>query len=278
MSCIGPARRGGPAALGAQHASQSQLKEVAMRVSRTLKILGLLLVGSLLGGTAFAAKSVITSSDIKDETIQNRDIDKGVITMNRFAQSTQDKINEAATPGPGGGAGSPGPAGRRVRLVRPAPPERRVLPARRGFRDRRAMQRPPSSASPPCSSTDSPKPAPTRFSVLSVPLGRRRAGPPAAVSSGSRALPLRHRARSRSEPRSSPRIQDRWASSRLTIQKEDSPTRRCISASTQTDPREGQPGAEPVRRRGRDGHASEPGGRRNTRLAARASTPARAGL
>ena len=81
-----------------------------MRVPRTLKILGLLLVGSMLGGTAFAA-TVISSKDIKDESIQNRDIDKGVITMNRFAQSTQDKINKAATPGPGGGNGSQGPAG-----------------------------------------------------------------------------------------------------------------------------------------------------------------------
>ena len=82
-----------------------------MRVPRTLKILGLLLAGSLLGGSAFAASSVITSSDIKDETIQNRDIDKGVITMNRFAKSTQDKINKAGTSGAGGAAGSQGPAG-----------------------------------------------------------------------------------------------------------------------------------------------------------------------
>ena len=45
----------------------SSLREVGMRVPRTLKILGLLLVGSMLGGTAFgAAESVITSKDIKD--------------------------------------------------------------------------------------------------------------------------------------------------------------------------------------------------------------------
>jgi hypothetical protein len=81
-----------------------------MRVPRTVQILGLLLLGSLLGGTAFAA-TVITSSDIKDETIQNRDIDKGVITMNRLAKSTQDKINKAATGGANGANGATGPQG-----------------------------------------------------------------------------------------------------------------------------------------------------------------------
>ena len=41
-----------------------------MRVSRTLKIVALLTVGSLLADRV-AAKSIITSSDIKDEAIQN---------------------------------------------------------------------------------------------------------------------------------------------------------------------------------------------------------------
>ena len=161
-----------------------------MHVPRTLKILGLLLVDSLLGGTAFERRqSVITSSDIKDETIQNRDIDKGVITMNRFAQSTQDKINEAATPGPGGGAGSASSMpGRRVRLVPPAPPERRVLPDPQGPSGTdRALPRPPSSASPPSSCHRPPQRRADALFESCRSHSARRAGQPPAVSSGSRA-------------------------------------------------------------------------------------------
>ena len=142
-----------------------------MRVPRTLQIPALLIVGSLLGGTAFAASSVITSGDIKDETIQNRDIDKGVITMNRFAQSTQDKINEAATPGPGGGAGSPGPAGPQG----PAGPTGAT--GAQGPAGPQGVQGPPGAAAAAEFGVATvfvhrlPNAAPTRFSVLSVPLG-----------------------------------------------------------------------------------------------------------
>ena len=137
-----------------------------MRVPRTLKILGLLLAGSLLGGSAFAASSVITSSDIKDETIQNRDIDKGVITMNRFAKSTQDKINKAAAPGAGGAAGAQGrragPAGA-TGAQGPAGPQ--------------GVQGPPGAAAAAEFGVATvfvhrlPNAEPTRFAVLSVPLG-----------------------------------------------------------------------------------------------------------
>ena len=140
-----------------------------MRVSRTLQIAALLTAGSLLGGTAFgAAKSVITSGDIKDETIQNRDIDKGVITMNRFAQSTQDKINAAGASGPGGAAGSPGAQG-------PAGPAGAT--GAQGPAGPQGVQGPKGDAAAAEFGVATvfvhrlPNPAPTRFAVLSVPLG-----------------------------------------------------------------------------------------------------------
>ena len=135
-----------------------------MHVPRTLKILGLLLAGSLFGGTAFgAAQAVISSSDIKDESIQNRDIDKGVITMNRFAKSTQDKINQAGTGGAGGPAGPPGGTG-------PQGP-----PGAQGPRGPQGPQGPPGNAANAefgvaTVFVDRGK-GPSGFSALSVPLG-----------------------------------------------------------------------------------------------------------
>ncbi len=83
-----------------------------MCAQRALTILALLLVGSLLGGTAFgAASSLLTSKDIKDGAIQNRDIKEGVITMSRLKQSTQDLINASGPSGPAGAPGAPGTPG-----------------------------------------------------------------------------------------------------------------------------------------------------------------------
>ena len=77
-----------------------------MSVSR---VLVLLLLGILLGGGSFAtAATLLTSKDIKDEGIQNRDIRKESITMSRLSESTQELIRqggEAGAPGSSRGAG-----------------------------------------------------------------------------------------------------------------------------------------------------------------------------
>ena len=66
-----------------------------------------------------AAVTLITSSAIKDGSIQNRDIKPAAITMSRFAPTTQDLINAkhlgpagpAGRTGAVGATGAPGPAG-----------------------------------------------------------------------------------------------------------------------------------------------------------------------
>ena len=77
---------------------------------RTAVVVSALVALLIAGGSATAA-SLITSSDIKDESIQNRDIKKKAITMSRLAQTTQDKINKAGTPGPKGNTGATGAKG-----------------------------------------------------------------------------------------------------------------------------------------------------------------------
>ena len=82
-----------------------------MRVS-VVSALPLVLLGALVGGGAFAAAdSLISSSDIKDKTIQNRDVREGVITMSRLAESTQELIREGGVQGPPGAPGAPGAPG-----------------------------------------------------------------------------------------------------------------------------------------------------------------------
>ena len=106
-----------------------------MRIS-VVSALPLVLLGVLVGGGAFAAAdSLITSSDIKDGSVQNRDVREGAITMSRLAETTQELINEGGKPGPpgagsAGSAGSAGDAGS-ARRHRPDPDEqqlRRHLP------------------------------------------------------------------------------------------------------------------------------------------------------
>ena len=82
-----------------------------MRIS-VVSALPLVLLGVLVGGGAFAAAdSLITSSDIKDSSVQNRDVRKGAITMSRLAETTQELINEGGKPGPPGAPGAPGAPG-----------------------------------------------------------------------------------------------------------------------------------------------------------------------
>ena len=93
-----------------------------MRMSVS-KVLVLLVLGVLLGGGTFAAAAtLITSKDIKDEGIENRDIRKGVITMSRLSESTQELIRQ------GGEAGAPGAPGA---LARREHRERREVPDQR---------------------------------------------------------------------------------------------------------------------------------------------------
>jgi hypothetical protein len=76
-------------------------------MQKTTLVAGAVLALVVAGGTATAAK-LVTSGDIKNGTITNKDIKKKTIKMNRLAQSTQDKIN---APGPAGPQGPAGPAG-----------------------------------------------------------------------------------------------------------------------------------------------------------------------
>ena len=80
-----------------------------MRMSVS-KVLVLLLLGVLGGGRLAAAATLITSKDIKDEGIQNRDIRKGVITMSRLSESTQDLIRQGGEADAAGSPGRPGSA------------------------------------------------------------------------------------------------------------------------------------------------------------------------
>lgn len=65
----------------------------------------------IVGATTATAASLITSDDIQNGSIQNRDIRPGVITMSRLKASTQKLIRDGLVqPVSGGGSGS-GPAG-----------------------------------------------------------------------------------------------------------------------------------------------------------------------
>src|SRR5262245_12039826 len=82
-----------------------------MRVS-VLKALCLVLLGVLVGGgTWAAADSLLTSKDIKDGSLENRDIRKGVISMSRLTEGVQEKLEAAGPSGPSGAPGAPGTPG-----------------------------------------------------------------------------------------------------------------------------------------------------------------------
>jgi hypothetical protein len=63
-----------------------------------------------MSGSAVAG-SLITSSKIKDGTIQSKDIKKGTISLNRLTPSAQKAIKRAATPGTAGKTGATGATG-----------------------------------------------------------------------------------------------------------------------------------------------------------------------
>ena len=97
-------------------------------------VLGCIAVGLAMSGSAVAG-SLITSSKIKDGTIQNKDIKKGTIALNRLTPAAQAAIKRAAQAGPAGAAGATGATGAAGRdgttvLSAPAPtPEPTAAPS-----------------------------------------------------------------------------------------------------------------------------------------------------
>jgi hypothetical protein len=82
-----------------------------MRVS-VLHALFLIMLGVLVGGGALAAAdSLLTSKDIKDGSLENRDIRKGVITQSRLSEGVQEKLEAAGPAGSKGAPGAPGTPG-----------------------------------------------------------------------------------------------------------------------------------------------------------------------
>lgn len=79
--------------------------------TKVLGAMALLLLGSLIGGGAWAGAQrlrLISSRDIRDRSIQNRDISPGVITLNRLTRRVQALIRQQ---GPAGAPGQPGQPG-----------------------------------------------------------------------------------------------------------------------------------------------------------------------
>ena len=101
-------------------------------------VLGFIAVGFAMSGSAVAG-SLITSAKIKDGTIQNKDIKKGTIALNRLTKGTQAAIAKAGKTGAAGAAGATGAAtGRPARRVPPVPRARPSSP-RRAPRDGRQL-------------------------------------------------------------------------------------------------------------------------------------------
>jgi hypothetical protein len=73
-------------------------------------VLGSIAVVLAMTGSA-AAGSLITSAQIKDGTIQNKDIKQGTIALNRLTPAAQKAVRLAAKPGPAGPAGPAGAKG-----------------------------------------------------------------------------------------------------------------------------------------------------------------------
>jgi hypothetical protein len=77
-------------------------------------VLGSIAIVLAMTGSATAG-ALITSAKIKDGTIQNKDIKKGTIALDRLTPATQKAVKLAGVPGPAGAngaAGTPGAAGK----------------------------------------------------------------------------------------------------------------------------------------------------------------------
>ena len=72
--------------------------------------LGVIAIVLATCGSAVAG-SLITSAKIKDGTIQNKDIKKGTIALDRLTASTQTAVKRAGTPGATGATGATGAQG-----------------------------------------------------------------------------------------------------------------------------------------------------------------------
>ena len=73
-------------------------------------VLGAIAIVLAMSGSAVAT-SLITSAKIKDGTIQNKDIKKGTIALDRLTSATQKAVKLAGTPGPAGAKGANGTNG-----------------------------------------------------------------------------------------------------------------------------------------------------------------------
>jgi hypothetical protein len=73
-------------------------------------VLGAIAIVLAMSGSAVAT-SLITSAKIKDGTIQNKDIKKGTIALDRLTTATQKAVKLAGMPGPAGATGAAGTNG-----------------------------------------------------------------------------------------------------------------------------------------------------------------------
>jgi collagen type I/II/III/V/XI/XXIV/XXVII alpha len=75
-------------------------------------IIACALTALAVGAGSATAATLITSSDIADGTIMNRDIHKGTISLNRLDGGVQGALTKAGTPGPAGKDGAGGANGK----------------------------------------------------------------------------------------------------------------------------------------------------------------------
>ncbi len=90
--------------------------------------LGVIAIVFAMTGSAVAG-SLITSAKIKDGTIQNKDIKKGTISLNRLTKGAQKAVQRLALAGPAGPAGANGADGAPGARVPRAPQGATLQPA-----------------------------------------------------------------------------------------------------------------------------------------------------
>src|SRR4029077_8131902 len=89
---------------GSNQSGKSNMRKAVIACSITALAVG--------AGTASASVvKLITSKDIADSTIQNRDIDTGAISLNRLTPGVQALLDKAGQPGKDGVDGSNGTHG-----------------------------------------------------------------------------------------------------------------------------------------------------------------------